>query len=133
MAKKKSTRRFPTRSKYGNKKVVYKDITFDSKKEMEHYIELEEKLKKGKICNLRRQVPFVLIPTIYEDYVKHLKTKDKIMTRCKHRKATYVADFVYEDAEGKEYVVDTKGIKTEEYKLKKKMMYYLLGIDIIEV
>lgn len=43
----------------------------------------------------------------------------------------YIADFVYEE-NGKRVVEDCKGFKTQEYKLKKKLMKACLGIDILE-
>ena len=44
---------------------------------------------------------------------------------------TRFADFVYNE-NGTERVIDTKGFRTKEYQLKKKMMRSLLGIEIIE-
>ena len=93
---------------------------------------MRERLKKGEIKNLRLQVPFELLPEIWEEKVVHLKTKDKIVKRFVQDATTYIADFVYEE-NGVEVVVDAKGYKTEVYKLKKKMMRALLGIDIKEV
>ena len=79
-------------------------------------------------------MPYELIPAIYEDQVIHLKTKDKIVRRCVQKAVHYVADFVYiETLNNIEVVVDTKGFRTPEYKLKKKMMRAFKGIDIIEV
>jgi hypothetical protein len=43
----------------------------------------------------------------------------------------YRADFVYVES-GKRIVEDTKGMRTDVYKLKKKMMLAILGIDIKE-
>lgn len=48
------------------------------------------------------------------------------------RGITYVADFVYSDREG-EHVLDAKGFKTPEYKLKRSMAWLLHGIRIEEV
>ena len=49
--------------KYHNKKTTYKGMTFDSKKELNRYIELTQLEKRGKISDLQRQVKFVLIPS----------------------------------------------------------------------
>ena len=119
-------------SKYRAKKVVVDGITFDSKKEGMYYLKLKEMEKKGEISNLRLQVPYELLPALYHDEVVHLKTKDKVVRKLVQRAVHYVADFVYEKDE-KEVVVDTKGMRLSDYKLKKKMMRALLGIEIIEI
>ncbi len=43
----------------------------------------------------------------------------------------YIADFVYY-RDGKRVVEDCKGVKTAEYKLKKKLMAYVNHINIEE-
>ena len=121
------------KSKYGSKKVTYGGITFDSKKEMYRYIRLKEMQDKGEISDLRLQVPFELIPTVYETHEVQMKTKVKTVTKLVQRAAFYVADFVYKDASGAEIVEDTKGFRNAEYLLKKKLMRALLGITIKEI
>jgi len=122
------------RNKFGNHKVTVDGIRFDSRKEAKFYLFLREAQKNGEISDLQLQVPYELIPAIYEDQVIHLKTKDKTVRRCVQKAVHYVADFVYtETSSGNEYVVDTKGFRTPEYKLKKKMMRAFRGIDIKEV
>ena len=122
----------PSKSKYHAKKVTFDGITFDSKKEGLYYLKLRDMERRGEISNLRLQVPFELIPAIYENEIVHMKTKDKVVRKCVQKAVHYIADFVYEK-DGEEYVVDTKGIRLGEYILKKKMMYALLGKTIIEV
>lgn len=122
------------RNKFGNKKCSFQGIEFDSQKERDYYILLLSRMQRGEITDLRLQVPFELLPAIYEDVVVHLKTKDKIVRKLVQRKVEYIADFVYNE-NGVQKVVDTKGgsvTKTKEYLLKKKMMRSLLGIEIIE-
>ena len=125
------------RNKFGNHKVTIDGIRFDSRKEARFYLFLKEAEKKGEISDLRLQVPYELIPAIYEDQVIHLKTKDKIVTKCVQKAVHYVADFVYRETEtGNEAVVDVKSGITRKhpvYLLKKKMMRAFKGIDIIEV
>lgn len=128
-------------SKYHNKIVYHDGYKFDSKKEGEYYLYLRELQKKGKISNLRMQVPFLLLPAVYEDVqaVKQLKKGPKMYMKkcCIQRKVEYFADFVYTDnVTGLEEVVDVKSKATEKkeaYRLKKKMMLALLGIKIVEV
>lgn len=106
-------------SKYKNKKSEYKGIKFDSKKEMIRYIVLEDMLNKGEIEDLQLQVPFVLIPPF------ELNGK-------KYKGMKYKADFVYVK-DGKTIVEDTKGYRTDVYKIKKKLMAYVHNIEIKEV
>ena len=122
------------RNKFGNHKVTIDGIKFDSRKEAKFYLFLREAEKNGEITDLKLQVPFELIPAIYEEQVIHLKTKDKVVTKCVQKAVHYVADFVYtETVSGNQAVVDTKGFRTPEYKLKKKMMRAFKGINIVEV
>ena len=122
------------RPKYGNRKVEKDGILFDSRKEATYYLHLKTLLAKGEIEDLRLQVPYELIPAIYETQTVHLKTKDKTVEKCVQKAVHYVADFVYKDvATGEERVVDTKGFRTKDYILKKKMMRAFLGIAITEI
>lgn len=118
--------------KYRNKRVEYEGIVFDSLKEKRRYCQLQILEKNGIISDLRLQVPFELIPAIYEDEIVQLKTKTKIKRKLVQRSTTYVADFVYLQ-DGKMIVEDTKGFRTKEYELKKKMMRAFLGIEIKEI
>lgn len=122
---------FP-RNKYHAKKVTICGITFDSKKEGMRWLLLKDMERNGEIANLQRQVPFELLPPIYEDVTVHLKTKDKIERRLKQRSVNYIADFTY-TKDGRQVVEDTKGMRLPEYILKKKMMLALLNIEVIEV
>lgn len=42
----------------------------------------------------------------------------------KIRAIKYVADFVYEDKDGRTIVEDAKGMRTDVYKIKRKIMLY---------
>lgn len=118
--------------KYKNKRVEFDGLIFDSLKEKRRYCELQILQKQGVISDLRLQVPYELLPAIYEDITIQLKTKTKTKRKLVQRATTYVADFVY-TRDGKEVVEDTKGFRTKEYELKKKMMRSLLGIEIQEL
>lgn len=111
-------------------------MVFDSKKEAGYYKFLMQRQEAGEISNLRMQVPFEVIPAVYGNRVKHLKTKDKEERYCIQRATYYVADFVYiVTATGQQEVVDVKSFITRKnpaYRLKKKMMKAFNGIDIIE-
>lgn len=118
--------------KYKNKRVECDGRVFDSLKEYRRYCQLKLLLKCGAITDLKLQVPFELIPAVYEDVQKQLKTKVKVERRCVQRAVKYVADFVYMK-DGQMIVEDTKGFRTKEYELKKKMMRALLGTTIREI
>lgn len=105
--------------KYHNKKCEYKGLKFDSLKERNHYIVLEHLEKTGQIKDLKRQVKFELQPSF--------KLNGKTI-----RAINYIADFTYLK-DGILVVVDTKGFRTKDYLLKKKMFQYKYGIDIVEV
>ena len=125
------------RPKYGNKKVTLDGHTFDSRKEAKYYLYLKNLERQGAISNLRLQVPYEIVPAIYETQTVHLKTKDKTVEKCVQKAVHYLADFVYTVTEtGKEEVVDVKSAATREdkvYVLKKKMMRAFNGITITEV
>ena len=111
-----------SRNKYGNTKTEVNGIKYDSKKEAERSIELEQLEKLGKIKNLERQKKYILQPSF--------KFLGKTI-----REISYVADFVYEE-NSKVIVEDVKSPITRAnpvYKLKKKMMMYVHGIEIVEV
>lgn len=125
-----------SRAKYGNKKVVVDGIIFDSKKEAQRYTELKLLEKAGKITGLERQREFVLIPaqreTTNEIYTKGPNKGKFKPGKLVERKCSYVADFVYWD--GYNLVVeDTKGMRTKDYIIKRKLMLYKFGIRIKEV
>lgn len=123
------------RNKYGNRKVYVDGKVFDSVKEYRRYTELKLLEAAGVISDLRWQVRFELIPAQYETIRNYSKTgkrlKDK--QKCVERAVEYIADFVYTDTDGCEIVEDTKGKRTKEYIIKRKLMRYLKGITIQEV
>lgn len=119
------------RSKYGAKKVEYNGMVFDSKRECRRYKELEILQQIGAISELRTQVKFVLIPAQREPD-KVGKRGGIIKGNLIEREVSYIADFVYVEND-KTVVEDTKGMRTPEYILKRKMMLYFYGIRIKEV
>lgn len=121
-------------NKYRAQKCIVNGITFDSRKEGNRYQELLLLIRAGAIQNLRRQVKYVLIPAQYETYERYGKKGQRLKDgrRVLEKECTYVADFVYEE-NGKEIVEDTKGFKTKDYILKRKLMLYIHGIRIKEV
>jgi len=106
-------------SKYGNKKTVVDGVTFDSKKEARRYQELTLLQKSGAICDLEMQPKYVLVP------------KQRNAFGRAEREVTYVGDFRYIES-GKIVIEDTKGFRTPDYIIKRKLMLHIHGITVIE-
>jgi len=107
--------KFKKSSKFGAKKTIVDGITFDSKWESERYGQLRAMERGGIVTDLKLQVKYDII-------INDIKI-------CR-----YIADFVYKeespDGKIKEIVEDAKGFETPEFKLKKKLMKAVHGIDI---
>lgn len=123
-------------SKYGAKRVTSPDgLRFDSIKERDRYCVLKLMERAGRITGLRRQVKFELLPTqraesteVYKGGPqKGLPKPGAVLEKA----VSYIADFTYYQ-DGKYIVEDVKGVRTEAYKLKRKMMLYFHGIQIKE-
>ena len=111
-------------NKYRNTRVG----KYASKREANRAADLHALAKCSQIINLKEQVRFELLPKCGKD-----------------RAIVYIADFVYlewtvtpvtdrlEQSEWKKVVEDVKGFKTPIYRLKKRLMKQLLGIEIREV
>ena len=113
---------YTKKNKYKNEITYYKDIRFSSKKEMQRYKDLELLESTDYICNLELQKKFLL----QEGYTN---AKGK-----KIRPIYYIADFYYFDLLKDKWVVeDTKGVRTEVYKLKKKLFEYIYNLTIDEL
>lgn len=121
------------KEKYHNKKVVTTDgLIFQSCKEYKRWCELKVMEASGIITDLQRQVKFVLIPAQREPDTIGKRggvKKGKLL----ERECAYYADFVYNLSTGEQIVEDTKGMKTPEYKIKRKLMLYVHHIKIKEV
>ena len=109
-------------------------MTFDSRKEYRRYNELVLLQRAGKISNLETQKEFVLIPAQYENFTRHGKRGQQLKDgrRCIEKACVYKADFVYKE-NGETVVEDTKGFKTKDYIIKRKLMLFVHGIKIKEV
>lgn len=116
------------KNKYGAKRTG----SHASKKEHYRAQELQMMQCAGLISNLREQVPFELIPAQYGACGTDLKGKP--VRVCVERSCKYVADFVYTlNDSGATVVEDTKGVRTKEYIIKRKLMLWVHGIRIREV
>ena len=115
-------------NKYKNRKVTVDGIVFDSIKEERRFQELRLLERAGAISGLRRQVKYILIPTQREPGKFGSLKKGKVI----EREVSYYADFVYEE-NGITVVEDTKGVRTKDYIIKRKLMLLNYGIRIKEV
>lgn len=100
-------------SKYRAVKTTIDGIKFDSKAEANHYLELKTFQNAGVISDLCMQVSYEII------------VNGKRI--CK-----YYADFQFVE-NGVTVVEDVKGVRTAVYRIKKKLVEALYGIEIVEV
>ena len=120
------------RQKYGNRKVVYNGIVFDSVKETDRYIVLKQAEAAGLISDLTLQPHWDALPAKKETYIKHLKTKDKECMRTLIQPIGYTADFSY-IKEGQLIVEDVKPtpkLVSRDVPLRLKLMKYFHGIEV---
>jgi hypothetical protein len=102
-------------SKYGNVPTVIDGVRFASQREARRYVALKLLQRGGRIADLELQPEFVLAVN-------------------GHKVGKYVADFRYLDLDtGRQVVEDSKGVRTAVYKLKKKIVFALYGVDVQEV
>ena len=101
------------KSKYKAIKVEYDGIVFDSKLEGARYKILKALENGGEITDLETQIP-------YECWVEGQKI-------CK-----YIADFRYK-VNGETVVEDTKGVLTQVFRLKKKLVEALYPGTVIVI
>lgn len=99
----------PKKHKYSAVRTIVDGIPFDSKKEAAKYRELKLLKMAGEIVELELQPEFVL----QDAYIRHGKAIRAIV---------YRADFRAKYKDGRVVVMDTKGFRTKEYLLKKKLL-----------
>lgn len=105
------------KSKYHNQKVKVDGLLFDSRKEAKYYNSLKLLLLAKEIITFSRQVELIL----QEGFADQ-------------KPITYKADFLVVEKTGHCFFVDVKGMKTDVYKMKKKMLLAKYpGIDFREV
>lgn len=101
------------RSKYGNRRTEYAGKVFDSAREAEYYKTLEMLQRAGEIRGFAWQQTFLLPGGV-----------------------KYIADFVRFNNDRTYTVLDAKSEATRKdktYRLKKRQMREVLGIEIVEV
>ena len=98
------------RSKYGAVKTSIDGYTFDSKKEADYYCELKLRHQCGDIKGFCMQSTFPLATEL-----------------------KYKADFIVFNNDGSTEIIDTKGFRTKEYIVKKKVFEDKYKLKIIEI
>lgn len=96
--------------KYNAKKTDVDGIRFDSKKEAKYYQELKLRQMAGEVVFFLRQVPFYLPGGV-----------------------TYRVDFQEFHADGTVHFTDVKGMRTQSFIAKKKIVENLYPVEIEEV
>lgn len=127
------------RSKFGAKSVTVDGLRFDSKREASRYAVLKVRMQAGDIRRLRCQPRYALCPLIIEHGdVRDINTGSNSPRRCPV--SEYVADFEYEESDRgyggiswRLVIEDTKGVRTDIYKLKKRWFETQYGIAVVEV
>lgn len=101
------------RSKYGAVRTVVDGVSFASKREARRYSELKLLERAGEIDELKLQPRYPLI-------VNGQKV------------CTFVADFAYRQGPLYQPVVeDCKGVQTDVFRIKRKLMAACLGIEVV--
>lgn len=99
--------------KYRNEPITVDGIRFDSKREAAYYGELKQREKLGEVSAVDLQTPFAITGP------------DGLLI------TTYKADFCFWDHVADRFrVVDVKGVETKEFRIKKRLMKSLKGIDV---
>jgi len=101
------------RNKYNARKTEIDGIVFDSIRESRRYSDLKLRQFAGEISHLE-------IHPAWDLDVNNVHI------------GKYTADFIYIE-NGKAVIEDSKGVKTRDYILRKKLMKALYGIEIVEV
>lgn len=109
----------------------------DSKHEAMRCDELSLLERAGEIRELQQQVKYILIPSQHEvsseKYKKGPKKGQLKPGELIEKECAYYADFDYYTKSGEHVVEDTKGVKTKDYIIKRKLMSWVYNIRIREV
>lgn len=108
------------RNKYGAEPCEIDGRRFDSKAEGQRYMVLKDQERRGEIQDLECQVSYELIPA-------------QVIAGRKERPVRYVADFRYTH-DGRQVVEDVKSkpTRTREFVLKRKLMWFIHKIAVVE-
>lgn len=134
MAKKKAVKNKKTKEmgRYYHKKTEVDGIVFDSQTEAEYYQYLKELKKNKQIKDFTMQDEYTLQEKFLIVDGKRINGSDKDFKKlqkanpgCTIAAIKYKADFTVYHNDGTIQVIDVKGQKTADFKLKEKMFNYM--------
>ena len=101
-------------NKYNARKTVMCGHTFDSRREAEIYLDLLSRKQHGEILRIGLQPQYTLLEGFKDN------------TGKKWRPITYTADFFVTYADGRNEVIEVKGVRTRDYLLRKKLFLHMM-------
>ena len=101
-------------NKYNARKTTVCGRTFDSRREAEVYLELLSRKQAGEIIRIGFQPSYTLLAAFKDNEGK------------KQKPITYTADFFVTFADGRNEVIEVKGVRTRDYLLRKKMFLHMM-------
>ena len=101
-------------NKYGAQKTTVCGHEFDSKREAEVYLELLAQKQAGGIVRIDFQPSYTLLAGFKDNTGKNQKP------------ITYTADFFVTYADGRNEVIEVKGMRTRDYLLRKKLFLHMM-------
>lgn len=124
-------KRKKSEGKIAHKKTIIDGITFDSKMESDFYVYLKAEQKAGRVLSFEMQPEFILQERFIIVEGKSISDSnpdfDKLKRKYKapiNRAIKYIADFLVVYADKSTKVIDVKGIKTADFKIKEKMFNF---------
>ena len=135
MAKKKAVNKNQKNKSMGkiyHKKTEVDGIIFDSQTEAEYYEYLKAEKKAGRIKSFTMQDEFIIQEKFLlingeriNSSVKGFSKLQKVNPGCTVQAIKYRADFMVHYKDGSVRVIDVKGQKTADFKIKEKMFNYM--------
>lgn len=135
MAKKKGTKKnqkTKEMGRYYHKKTEVDGIVFDSQTEAGYYQYLKEEKRRGNVISFTRQDEFVLQEKFLIINGKRINGSEKGFSKlqkanpgCTVQAIKYKSDFIVHYKDGSIKVIDVKGQKTADFKIKEKMFNYM--------
>ena len=112
--------RAQNKNKYNARKTTACGHTFDSRREAEIYLDMLSRKQAGEVLRIGLQPQYTLLEGFRDN------------TGKKQRPITYTADFFVAYADGRNEVIEVKGVRTRDYLLRKKMFLHMMReTDII--